>query len=226
ASSVIRRPFGTPAVSPSITPSVEQLDVHGAIDMLSRSSSEGVVPLAGHPNAVNPVTSGSRSLRGVAGAGMPYTASMSFGSSGSSTYEPIELRSLTGFDALNASFLPTGTTTSLISGRPSRDTCLYGCDTTPWWWRRTTFVVCRSAVVHTPIRGFAVASPFMARSSFGTWIAVVWMLNPFKLSSPVSERSPPYRRSNTRNSTKNGSSAGPEELLHPVPQPTTACGMR
>ena len=53
-SSVRRRPFGNPAVSPPSTPNGEHVVEHGAIDMFRRSISLGVTP-AGWFSPATPV---------------------------------------------------------------------------------------------------------------------------------------------------------------------------
>src|SRR5579864_3897035 len=83
-SSVSRRPFGKPALSPASTP--RRLGVaDGGIDMLSRSCSLGFT-FAGWLRPFTPVrNTDTRSLRGVAGTGSLYTLLIRCGSSGSVT---------------------------------------------------------------------------------------------------------------------------------------------
>ena len=78
-----RRPFGKPAVSPPSTPTgLCAAGAFAAIDVLSRSISDGRTP-AGWFKPGTPVrNTATRSLRGVAGAGTPKSASISTGSVG------------------------------------------------------------------------------------------------------------------------------------------------
>ena len=61
----------------------------------------------------------------------------------------------------------------------------------------------------------------------GTCSAIVLTLKPASVSSPTSERSPPYRRSNTRRSRKNASSDWPTQLCaFPFANPVVAASNR
>ena len=65
----------------------------------------------------------------------------------------------------------------------------------------------RSVVDQIPMFGLRFASPPSATSLNGTCSAIVFTLYPASVSWPTSLRLPPYSRSNTRRSRKNGSSA-------------------
>src|SRR5215472_3431606 len=101
---------------------------------------------------------------------------MSFGTSGSftrATTGAIEA-SWTGGRALKASFRPAGTTTSLTSGLPRRETwtqCLVVVVVLPVMRTRG-----RSAVDQMPMFGLRFAFLFSATSLNGTWIAIVLTL--------------------------------------------------
>src|SRR3954453_11674998 len=72
---------------------------------------------------------------------------------------------------LNASLNFSGTTTSLTSGLPSRETCTHGPDTVaPAAVYLTT--ARRSVVLHTPMTGLRDGAPFSASAFFGTWMAL------------------------------------------------------
>src|SRR5215831_15759623 len=82
--------------------------------------------------------------------------------------------SLSGGRALKASFRLAGTTTSLTSGLPRRET-----------WTQSVVDVAvlpvmrtlgRSAVDQMPMTGLRVALPFSATSLNGTWTAIVFTL--------------------------------------------------
>src|SRR5947207_6007209 len=101
---------------------------------------------------------------------------MSLGTSGSftrCTTGAIEA-SRSGVSELNASFRPVGTTTSLTSGLPRRET----------WTQFLVDVVIlpvmrtlgRFAVDQTPMTGLRFALAFSATSLNGTWIAIVFAL--------------------------------------------------
>ena len=72
-----------------------------------------------------------------------------------------------------------------------------------------TRVLCRNAVAHTPMMGWAAGSPFSATADCGSSSTMVWTLDPARVSLPTSLKSVPYSRSNTRRSRKNESSAWP-----------------
>src|SRR5882672_7445848 len=82
--------------------------------------------------------------------------------------------SLAGGRALKASFRPAGTTTSLTSGLPRRETwthCLADVVVLPVMRTRG-----RSAVDQMPMFGLRFAFLFSATSLNGTWIAIVLTL--------------------------------------------------
>ena len=84
------------------------------------------------------------------------------------------MASLSGGIALKASFRPAGTTTSLTSGLPSRDTWTQSpVPLAVWPVIRTRG---RSVVVQTPMTGLRFASPFSATSLNGTCSAIVFTL--------------------------------------------------
>src|SRR5215468_3835328 len=101
---------------------------------------------------------------------------MSLGTSGfltRATTGAIEA-SLTGGRALKASFRPAGTTTSLTSGLPRRETWThFEVDVAVLPLMRT---LGRSAVDQMPMFGLRVESPFSVTSLNGTWIAIVFTL--------------------------------------------------
>jgi hypothetical protein len=64
-------------------------------------------------------------------------------------------------------------------------------------------------LVQIPMMGLSWGSLSRANSVIGTCRATVLTLNPASVSSPASEKSAPYSRSNTLRSRKNGSSDCP-----------------
>ena len=117
--------------------------------------------------------------------------SRSFGSSGSVTRLTTSgmVASLTGVSPLKASFRPAGSTTSLTSGLPSRDTCTGS--PTAVAVPGASCKVRRSVSLQTPITGFACGSPFAVTSESGTCSTHVLTLVPDSVSWPTSDRSPP-----------------------------------
>src|SRR6266702_2165938 len=91
-------------------------------------------------------------------------------------------------------------TTSLTSGIPSRDT-----------WVNPPPAVCRCVSDQMPMVGCVGASCLE-----GTCSATVCTLYPCSVSWPTSDRFPPYSRSKTRRSRKNGSSAWPATTCPPL----------
>ncbi len=131
--------------------------------------------------------------------------SMSLGSSGCRTLSTTAWTpaSPAGGRALNASFRFAGTTTSLTSGLPSRDTWTKSPEAAEVPSAALVVIEARSVVDQTPMTGSSPATS----SEIGTCSATAFTLNPSKVSMPTSDRSPPYSKSKTRRSRKNGSSA-------------------
>src|SRR4051812_18688058 len=108
---------------------------------------------------------------------------MSFGRIGLVTFftTGVTVWSTDGAIALNASLYLTGTTTSLTSGLPSRETW------THWPFDASApavrvVVARRSVVLHTPMTGFLPGVWRSARYLFGTCSAIVLTLNPVNVS--------------------------------------------
>ncbi len=101
--------------------------------------------------------------------------SMSLGTSGFWTRSRNWLSPL-GSEELNRSLLPTGTTTSLTSGLPSRLTCTMSPEASTLPSALSTSMLGREVVLQTPTMGLALASPPSATSLAGTWIATLLTL--------------------------------------------------
>ena len=219
-SSLRRRPFGNPARSPPSTPSVEHVDVHGAIDMFRRSCSLGVTfagmfrlvdPGQEHLDQVGPLDPGRVRVR-VRDRRVVHRVQ-----------QVRQLRVLherqgravgRGLGGVEVVLQPhrdrrPRSRAACRDGRPAR-TCPRPSATR----RRTgSAVLLRDVVLQMPTIGFASASLLRARSVFGTCRANVFTLKPASVSSPTSVRFAPYSRSNTRRSRKNASSDWPAQRL-------------
>ena len=87
---------------------------------------------------------------------------------GAVTY-PANCLSSAGGSEFHRSFLPSGMSTSLTSGLPSRDTCRHGPQFTVSPASASQSVTrWRLAVVHTPM----VGCPLIVTAEIGTWIAI------------------------------------------------------
>ncbi len=114
----------------------------------------------------------TRSLRGVGGAGTLVDRLDELRHLG--VGDPLDdgrdaWRPCPGVSELNASLSPAGTTTSLTSGWPSRETCTQPPDDCAVGHAGPRG---RSVVVQTPITGLRLASPFSATSLNGTCSAM------------------------------------------------------
>ena len=117
--------------------------------------------------------------------------SMSLGNSGSVTRLTSSgtLRSWSGVSELNRSLSPAGTTTSLTSGLPSRETCT--CLPKGFSTPGCSSIDRRSVSLHTPMTGLCTGSSPSTTSDFGTCNAMVFTLYPARVSCPTSDRLPP-----------------------------------
>jgi hypothetical protein len=150
--------------------------------------------------------------------------------SGLRAYLPKFARSSLGDVRLNLSFWPIGMMTSLISGLPSRETCRHPRFMRlrePW---PRTYTLRRSVVAHTPtaaLPDFASSTDLPLRVTWdsGTWRTNAWVLYPATSSLPPPWLPRPmFGRPGLSmlipskivfRSRKNGSSAGPTNVLPP-----------
>ena len=129
-------------------------------------------------------------------------------------------------------------TTSLTSGLASRETCFHGPKPTYLLVLESkTRDLRRLAVAHTPITDFLELAlvgvlPSRVRSRLGTWIAMLWTLNPCRPLTPfmfgieirwaeLSGRSAPRSKMLPR-STKNASWRCPANTFRPPGRLRTA----